>query len=71
MATETSTQAGSSIPINQVLTAAKDVELKKLLRAKATAEARVKRAQEQVDVCDDAIEAYVARVYPAPAPVTP
>ena len=65
-----STQAAPAIPINQVLAAAKDVELKKLLRARATAEARITRAIQQATKAQAAIEEYVARRYPNDSSVT-
>jgi len=60
------TNVGPSIPINHYLAAAKDAELKGLLRQKATAARRVERAQVAEAKAEEAIGAYIASVYPAP-----
>lgn len=55
----------TSIPINHYLAAARDTELKALLRQKATAERRVQRAIAAVAEAEQEIADYIAKTYPA------
>jgi hypothetical protein len=55
----------TSIPINHYLAAARDTDLKLLLRQKATAERRVERAVAAVAEAEQAIAEYIAKTYPA------
>jgi hypothetical protein len=68
---KTQTPSGPSIPINHYLAAAKDAELKLLLRRKATAVRRIERAQADAVQVDGEIADYIANTYPDPSAPEP
>jgi len=64
---ETGRGSQAVIPINSYLAAAKDTQLKLLLRQRDTAKRRVQRAIEAEAQAEREIALYVAKTYPAPA----